>query len=62
LRSNPPVFASPTGLTGVGSGTSWSPRDLLLVGSTTDSDQVINEEVAQPDPTIALRLRISPIT
>jgi len=53
LRSNPPVFASPTAITGAASGTSWNPRDLLLVGSTTDGNQVINEEVAQPNPTVA---------
>jgi transglutaminase-like putative cysteine protease len=52
LRSNPPVFASPTAISGVSSTSAWSPRDLLLVGSTTDSRQVITEEVAQPDPTI----------
>lgn len=53
LRSNPPVFAFPTSIAGVGSSTLWSPRNLLLIGSRVDHGQVIDEDVAQPDPTVA---------
>ena len=37
----------------------WNPRDMLLVGSTVDAGQVITEDVAQPDPTVAA-LRAAP--
>lgn len=53
LRSNPPVFASPTALYGVANDTVWNPRDMLLEHSTTQDGQVITEQVAQPQPTIS---------
>jgi transglutaminase-like putative cysteine protease len=53
LRSNPPVFASPTSVTGVDSSTSWDLQNLLLVDSTISAGQTIHEEVAQPQPSIA---------
>ena len=59
LRSNPPVFASPSAISGVSTGTGWNPRELLLVGSTVDAGQVISEDVAQPDPTLG-ELRTPP--
>lgn len=52
LRSNPPVFAAPTSLSGLGGDPSWNPRNMLLVDSTVTSDQVIREQVAQPEPTV----------
>lgn len=52
LRSNPPVFTAPTSISGLGANTSWSPRNMLLVDSTVGSDQVIREQVAQPEPTV----------
>ncbi|MGH8862466.1 MAG: transglutaminase TgpA family protein, partial [Jatrophihabitantaceae bacterium] len=52
LRSNPPVFASPTSLSGVSGSTSWNTRNMLLIDSTVDSGQVIHEEVSQPQPTV----------
>jgi hypothetical protein len=61
LRSNPPVFASPSAMYGIGTNTGWNPREMLLVGSTVDSGQVISEDVAQPDPTVAA-LRAAPDT
>jgi transglutaminase-like putative cysteine protease len=59
LRSNPPVFASPTSISGVGATTNWSPRNLLLLDSQVDAGEVISEEVAQPQPTLA-DLRAAP--
>lgn len=53
LNSNPPIFASPTQINGVGDNTKWDPQDLLLVGSQVAPDQQIHESVAQPNPTIA---------
>lgn len=53
LNSNPPIFASPTQVTGVGDNTKWDPRDLLLVGSQVEPNQQIEENVAQPNPTVA---------
>lgn len=53
LNSNPPIFASPTQISGVGEATKWDPQDLLLVGSEVAPDQQIHESVAQPDPTVA---------
>lgn len=56
LRSNPPVFGSPTTLSGLDPDTSWNPRQMLLMNSTVDSGQTISENVAQPAPTVrALR-------
>ncbi len=52
LRSNPPVFGSPTALYGVSADTVWNPQQLLLEHSTTAGGQVITEQVAQPDPTV----------
>jgi transglutaminase-like putative cysteine protease len=52
LNSNPPIFASPTQISGVDGNTRWDPRDMLLVGSGVADGQQIHESVAQPDPTI----------
>jgi hypothetical protein len=53
LNSNPPIFASPTQITGLGAGTEWDPRNMLLVGSEVSDGQQIRESVAQPSPTVA---------
>jgi transglutaminase-like putative cysteine protease len=53
LTSNPPVFASPRAMGGLDSSTKWSTQDQLLVGSSISSGEVIQEDVAQPDPTLA---------
>lgn len=53
LASNPPMFADPVSVSGVDGSTEWDLRDQLLVNSTTDKGQLIHEEVAQPDPTVA---------
>jgi transglutaminase-like putative cysteine protease len=51
LRSNPPVFATPTAISGLDSKTKWSPQNQLLIGSRVDGGQTIQESVAQPQPT-----------
>ncbi len=53
LTSNPPVFASPRAMDGLNSSTKWSTQDQLLVGSSISSGEVIQEDVAQPNPTLA---------
>jgi transglutaminase-like putative cysteine protease len=53
LRSNPPLFATPTALSGVDRATKWSPQNQLLVGSQVKGGQTIQEDVAQPQPTTA---------
>ena len=53
LSSNPPIFASPTQITGVGDGTEWDPRNMLLVGSEVADGDQLHETVAQPSPTVA---------
>ena len=53
LSSNPPIFASPTQISGLGPGTDWDPRNMLLVGSEVTDGQQIHESVAQPSPTVA---------
>jgi hypothetical protein len=53
LRSNPPVFASPTAIQGLSARTSWSPQNMLLIDSKVDGGQQITEQVAQPEPTAA---------
>jgi hypothetical protein len=53
LRSNPPIFGSPVDLSGVGGDTDWSARDMLLVDSTVNRGQQIQEVVAQPHPSVA---------
>jgi transglutaminase-like putative cysteine protease len=53
LRSNPPVFGSPTSVTGLDSSTKWNTQDMLLIGSRVDGGQKFQEEVAQPAPTVA---------
>jgi hypothetical protein len=53
LTSNPPVFASPRAMDGLDSTTEWSPADQLLLGANIKAGQVIQEDVAQPNPTLA---------
>jgi transglutaminase-like putative cysteine protease len=51
LHSNPPVFATPSSMSGLSSNTKWSKQNQLLVGADIGSGQVIQETVAQPEPT-----------
>jgi transglutaminase-like putative cysteine protease len=53
LHSNPPVFATPTAMSGLPSSTKWSKQNQLLIDSTVSGGQVIQETVAQPAPTQA---------
>jgi transglutaminase-like putative cysteine protease len=53
LRSNPPVFLSPTAVEGLAGTTEWSPQDQLLVSSSVTGGQKIREDVAQAQPTVA---------
>ena len=53
LRSNPPIFGSPTAVQGVDKSTKWSPQDMLLVGSITHTGEAFHEDVAQPLPSVA---------
>jgi hypothetical protein len=53
LRSNPPVFLSPTAIQGLPGSTQWSPQDELLLNSSVTGGQKIREDVAQAQPTVA---------
>jgi transglutaminase-like putative cysteine protease len=53
LRSNPPVFLSPTAIQGLSGTTRWSTQDQLLLDSAVTGGQKIREDVAQPQPTVA---------
>jgi transglutaminase superfamily protein len=53
LRSNPPLFSTPTALNGLDSDTKWSPKNGLLVGSRVTGGQNFQEDVAQPQPSTA---------
>lgn len=53
LDSNVPVFALPQTVSGVPAGTAYSRQDDLLLGSTVQRGQVIDETFAQPEPTLA---------
>jgi transglutaminase-like putative cysteine protease len=59
LRSNPPLFAEPERVTGVGG--NWVPKDQLIVGTTVHAGQTYREEVVQPAPSIN-RLQQAPDT
>ncbi len=59
LTSNAPVFALPTGVTGVDVDTEWAPLDQLFTGSKVSRGDVIHETVAQPHPTVR-QLRAAP--
>lgn len=53
LRSNPPLFATPTALSGLSGDTKWNSRNQLLIGSRVTGGQTFHEDVAQPAPTTA---------
>ncbi|MGH8960303.1 MAG: transglutaminase TgpA family protein [Jatrophihabitantaceae bacterium] len=58
LTGNPPVFAVPTGVTGLDAA-SWAPQDQLLLGTKVHSGQTYHESVSQPAPTVS-ELETSP--
>jgi transglutaminase-like putative cysteine protease len=52
LSGNPPIFAMPDQITGLGSSARWTTKDQLVVGTTVHGGQVYDESVSQPEPTI----------
>ncbi|HEV7192230.1 MAG TPA: DUF3488 and transglutaminase-like domain-containing protein [Jatrophihabitantaceae bacterium] len=54
LSDNPPVFANPIAVGGVDTkATGWDAGDQLLIGSHVKKHQAIDENVQQPNPTVA---------
>ncbi len=61
LTGNAPVFATPIGLDGVDDGTTWSPQDQILQGTSVRKGQVFTEQVGQPQPSIDDLRSASPV-
>jgi len=59
LSGNAPVFTAPISMFGVTQGTTWNPRDGILLGSQVQQGQQISETFDQPAPTVA-ELRAAP--
>ncbi|MDT4920115.1 MAG: hypothetical protein QOI15_1017, partial [Pseudonocardiales bacterium] len=51
LAGNVPVFDTPVTMQGLDAGTTWSPQDQLLLGTSVHNGQRLTEIVAQPNPT-----------
>lgn len=50
---NPPVFAVPDSISGLGSDTTWSAQDQLLLGSTLNNGDRYTVRFSQPEPSVA---------
>ncbi|MGI8760611.1 MAG: transglutaminase TgpA family protein [Jatrophihabitantaceae bacterium] len=50
LSGNPPVFALPATVAGLGGDTLWNPQDQLLLGGAVHSGEQFRESVTQADP------------
>jgi hypothetical protein len=59
LSGNAPVFTAPQSIYGVQEGTTWNPRDGILLGGTVEKNQRIIERFDQPAPTVG-ELRAAP--
>ena len=59
LGGNAPVFTAPQSIYGVAEGTTWNPRDGILLDGKVEKGQNIVEVFDQPAPTIA-ELRAAP--
>ena len=53
LSDNPPVFARPTGVSGVDAKAEWSRNDQLLLGPRVHNGQDITQDIEQPVPSRA---------
>ncbi|WP_375475073.1 transglutaminaseTgpA domain-containing protein [uncultured Jatrophihabitans sp.] len=53
LDGNAPVFSNPLSFTGLAGGTTWSPRDGLLLGKSVGRGDTFVETFAQPAPDAA---------
>lgn len=61
LSDNVPVLAQPAALSGVPHGTLWSNTDQIVIGTTVQKGDRIDEDVLQPNPSLA-QLRGAPDT
>ncbi|HEV7204399.1 MAG TPA: DUF3488 and transglutaminase-like domain-containing protein [Jatrophihabitans sp.] len=52
MTGNAPVFAVPRALNNVSEGTTWNPKDQLLLGTTVSRGQQISEQFDQPAPSL----------
>jgi hypothetical protein len=52
MTGNAPVFAVPRSIENVAAGTTWNPKDQLLLGSTVSRGQQFSEAFDQPKPSL----------